>query len=858
MAPLVVALDALGRDMLELAGGKAINLGAMRRAGLAVPDGACLTTAAFDRAAQAADLAPLIDRLAAAAEADMPPVAEAIRMRLEHVALTDELLLALRETVASLGLNTPLAVRSSATAEDLPFASFAGQQDTILNVSGFDGVADAVRRCWASLWTARAVAYRRGQGIDPHGVRLAVVLQGMVDASVAGVLFTANPLTGRRGQGVVEASPGLGEAVVSGAVNPDHWTIDMTTGGRLDGPSHGCLSDAQLRGLARLGEQVQRLFGAPQDIEFAFDGAGTPWLVQARAITTLYPLPASVPRDQRDLRVYLSLNVVQGVYRPFTPLGADTFALLSIAVARMFGVRRTVPLTIEAGDRLFLDITTPLRSPFWRPLLRAGLRLGEARSADALEHLLEDSRLALTRTSRRRAVMGVARALWRTRIPPRVAVALIAPPVARQDLARLRREVESAGKVPADAAAEERLASAEDLLTTWPPRIMPRLVAPVIAGVASFEVAGRLLGDLASNDERDTIRRALPHDPTTEMDLTLWRLSRTIHRDVSASAAVRERTPAELAAAYHAATLPGVLQQELRAFLAQYGHRAVAEIDLGLPRWADDPSPLLANLANYLAIDDGPRSPEAQFRAAAEAAEQTVERLWRRAAQRSALRGVAVRWLLRRGRGLAGMREMPKFVLVELFARVRTLVQSVGAELHANGRLDDAEDVFYLSFREVRQALGGADLRAQIDQRRARYAVELRRRHVPRLLLSDGTEPSSAPESASGESLRGTPASAGQVTGRARVILEPSGARLEPGDILVAPSTDPGWTPLFLSAAGLVMEMGGAMSHGAVVAREYGIPAVVGVLGATERIADGATITVDGSQGTVSSAPHLS
>ncbi len=851
MPPLVVALDALDRDMLELAGGKAVNLGAMRRAGLAVPDGACLTTAAYDRAAQAADINPLIDRLAAAAEADVAAAAEAIRARLEHVALTDELLLALRETVATLGEDTRLAVRSSATAEDLPFASFAGQQDTILNVAGFDGVADAVRRCWASLWTTRAIVYRRGQRINPHGVRLAVVLQRMVDASVAGVLFTANPLTGRRGQGVVEASPGLGEAVVSGEVNPDHWTIDMATGGRLDGPSDGCLSDAQLRALARLGEQVQRVFGAPQDIEFAFDGAGTPWLVQARAITTLYPLPASAPRDQRDLRVYISFNVIQGVYRPFTPLGADTFAVLSIAVATMFGVRRTVPLTIEAGERLFLDITSPLRSPFWRPLLRAALGQGEARSADALNRVLADSRLALTGIDRRRAVTGVARALWRTRIPFRAAAALLVPSAARRDLARLRREVESAGKVRADASAAERVAAAEDLLTTWPPRMMPRLVAPVVAGVASFEIAGRLLGELASTDERDTIRRALPHNPTTEMDLALWRLSRAIRRDVSASAAMHERTSAELAAAYHDGSLPGVLQQGLRAFLARYGHRAVAEIDLGLPRWADDPSPLLANLANYLAIDDGPRSPEAQFRAAAEAGELTVERLWRRAARRSLLRGLAVCWLLRRGRELAGHREMPKFLLVELFARVRALMHAVGVELRASGRLDDPDDVFFLTFREVHQALDGADLRAQIDERRARYAVELRRRHVPRLLLSDGTEPSPAAEPASGGALRGTPASAGQVTGRARVIMEPSGARLEPGDILVAPSTDPGWTPLFLSAAGLVMEMGGAMSHGAVVAREYGIPAVVGVPGATERIADGAEITVDGSQGTV-------
>jgi pyruvate,water dikinase len=215
---------------------------------------------------------------------------------------------------------------------------------------------------------------------------------------------------------------------------------------------------------------------------------------------------------------------------------------------------------------------------------------------------------------------------------------------------------------------------------------------------------------------------------------------------------------------------------------------------------------------------------------------------------------VAVGFLLRRARALGGFREMPKFLAVLLFARVRALLLSAGADLVASGAIDVADDVFFLTFPELREAVAGGDVRGRVEERRTRYAEELRRRHVPRLLLSDGTEPSLPTESTDGAVLRGTPASAGQVTGRARVILDPTGARLEAGDILVAPSTDPGWTPLFLSAAGLVMEMGGAMSHGAVVAREYGIPAVVGVPSASERIQEGEQITVDGSHGTVSRA----
>jgi pyruvate,water dikinase len=340
------------------------------------------------------------------------------------------------------------------------------------------------------------------------------------------------------------------------------------------------------------------------------------------------------------------------------------------------------------------------------------------------------------------------------------------------------------------------------------------------------------------------------------MDLALWALAGRVRADPASSAALRQVEPAGLAADYRAGRLPPVFQRGLAAFLDRYGHRAVAEIDLGLPRWADDPSHLLGALANYLALGDASQAPDAQFRRGAAEAERTGRELVRRAAGRNPFRGAAVRFLLSRGRSLAGARERPKFLIVLMLDRARAILAPVGDGLAAAGRLDASDDLWFLSLPELRGALGpgGADLRPVVAERRARYAEELRRRHLPRILLSDGTEPASAagpaPEAA-GAVLRGSPASAGQVTGRARVVLDPVGARLEPGEILVAPSTDPGWTPLFLTAGGLVMEMGGAMSHGAVVAREYGIPAVVGVAGATERIRDGELLAVDGTAGTV-------
>jgi phosphohistidine swiveling domain-containing protein len=299
-----------------------------------------------------------------------------------------------------------------------------------------------------------------------------------------------------------------------------------------------------------------------------------------------------------------------------------------------------------------------------------------------------------------------------------------------------------------------------------------------------------------------------------------------------------------------------------------------------MPRWSDDPTHILGVLANYLRLDNPALAPDLQFSNAAEAAEAQVERLVAQGMSRGRLRGTLARAALRRTRLFAGLRELPKNQIVVGLAQVRHQLQQVGAALAAAGTIEHADDIFFLDFAEARQGLSeqqglkeqqggtadtrGGDLTRLVAQRKEAYARELERRHVPRLLLSDGTEPEALPprRAASGAAeaptvpgaLTGSPASAGTVTAAARVILDPVGARLEPGEILVAPSTDPGWTPLFLTAGGLVMEMGGPNSHGAVVAREYGIPAVVGVPDATLRLSTGQKITVDGGAGTVVSA----
>jgi phosphohistidine swiveling domain-containing protein len=878
--PVCVTLQALDRSTVQLAGGKAANLGELFRLGAQVPEGFCVTTTAYARVAAVAGIESLIDGLATTASGDPERLAEqaaAIRDRLLRAPVPTDVAQAIRAATEGLGPGAALAVRSSATAEDLPSASFAGQQETFLNVIGPDAVLDAVRHCWASLWTDRAVAYRAAAGVDHRQVQLAVVVQRLVPAQVSGVLFTANPVTGHRGQSVVDASPGLGEAIVSGAVNPDHFVVDNATGAVLErrlgdrrtvvlpNPCGGtqrtsvataepspCLSDAQLAELVALGQRVQDQFGAPQDIEFAFDGTGQLWLLQARPITTLYPLPGGSPVD---LRVYLSANVVQGVFRPLTPMGIQAFRLLGSGFAAMLGRRPRDPLAgppalVEAGGRLFVDITELLRSPDSRRLIARAAEQVEAESGRLVRRLLSDPRLSPAK--RGRFVGQVVRLVLRTGLPVHLMRALLCPAAAIRRAKRLRSEIDLAAALPPGATASERLDHAELLLLRWPRRIAPVLMAPVAVGLGSLALGQRLADGGAAQEERDALRRALPHNPTTEMDLALWELACTIRSDRASVAALRDGQPSDLSAAYRAGTLPPALMRGLASFLERYGHRGVAEIDIGVPRWAEDPAPVLASLANYVLRWDPDRAPDRQFRAAAAEAEAAMQEMIRRATRRSRLLGWVVRFLLSRGRELAGLREMPKFTLVYLLARVRALLRSVGAELAAVGRLSSPDDIFFLDLREARAAVAGTDLRAAVRERRALYEREARRRHVPRVVLSNGTDVGAEASSVTHEHiLHGTPASAGRVSGRARVVLDPIGAVLEPGDILVAPSTDPGWTPLFLTAGGLVMEMGGVISHGAVVAREFGIPAVVGLPQATQLIRDGQRITVDGTAGTV-------
>jgi pyruvate,water dikinase len=715
--------------------------------------------------------------------------------------------------------------------------------------------------------------------VDPAAVTLAVVVQRMVDAECAGGLFTADPVTGRRRRLVVDASPGLGEAVVSGLVNPDHLAVEdgrvverrpgrrtvavrpLPGGGteRVDVPetSAVCVSDAKLLTLVALGRRAEAHFGVPQDVEWAVDRAGRPWLTQARPITTLYPL---LPSRDGALRAFLCASLAQGLTGPITPMGVSAFRVLGSTVATLVGVpgpHRTDPTVGPpalnvAGARVFVDVTAALRNRLGRAAALRLLGIMEARSARVVRELLADPAFAIRPGSRRAALRRVLPVLLRFGVPVLFVQAVVSPGAARRRIDRLGARVEAVAPAPPGATPAAHLDRAVAVLAQAFP-VLPRIAPAFAAGFAMRALARRLAGPDLDDVTTDEVLRGLPHNVTTEMDLQLWALSVRVRRDPAACAALAEPGGA---AAFAAGTLPPLLQDGLAAFLRRHGHRAVAEIDLGVPRWSDDPTHVLGALANYLRIDPASgRAPDARFAAGAAAAEAAVARVVDRVRRRSRWRGRAVAFALHRVRQLVGLRETHKDVLVRLLALARSELAAVGVALAGRGLLDAADDVFFLDLREARSALGGADQRPTVAARRAEHARELRRRHVPRLLLSDGTEPEAATATPNADVgadvLVGTPASAGVVTAPARVVLDPVGARLEPGEVLVAPSTDPGWTPLFLTAGALVMEMGGANSHGAVVAREYGIPAVVGVAGATTGVRTGTVLTVDGAAGLV-------
>lgn len=839
-------------------GGKGAGLVRLRETGFDVPEFVVVPTDEYDAFVAAAGLQPVIDAALRGVRHEADHASDTIRAAFAAATLPP----GQRDRILALAgplLDGPVAVRSSATAEDLPEASFAGQQDTFLDVRGAEEFCARLVDCWSSLWTARAITYRTRNAVPHAGVRSAVVVQRMVPADVSGVLFTANPLTGRRDETVVDAVAGLGEALVSGRVTPDSYVVETSTGfvrERAIAGARPLLGPAALAGLAEVSRRLTAEFGTPQDAEWVLRGSRLQ-LVQSRPVTSLYPVPDAATDE---LAVFFSVGAFQGMLEPFTPLGQDVLRVALTAATRLAGRRtdwHTNPFVVSSGERLWFRIDGLMRHRAGRALLRAGLPMVEPGTATIVERLLDDPRLTPRPGARTpRALLGWSRFLvgvWR-----QVPQAVSHPEGARADLVTAAEAlVADAARRLADAGAvtdpEVRLAARARAIRGVAERLFPVLLpafGPIMAPSMAMVVRLRHLARATGLPDADalalTVLRSLPGNVTTEMDLALADVAATIRGDATAWGWLAMTEPAALARQFGAGGLPRVAQEAIAGFLDRYGMRGVAEIDLGAPRWRDDPEPVMRTLQSYLLVDDPERLPRAVHARGEVEAADAVARL---AAASGPVAARQVRFLAAAVRGMFGARETPKFTIIRVFGLVRDALAASAADLVARGLLDRPEDIAFLRFDELADAFG-RDWRPVVAERRAVRDAEARRGRVPRVLLGDGRAFHEGLVSADG-GLRGSGVSPGVAEGPVRVVLDPRTSQLVPGEILVCAGTDPAWTPLFLTAAGLVTEVGGLMTHGSVVAREYGIPAVVGVHEATERLVSGQRIRIDGTAGTI-------
>ncbi|HEX8084802.1 MAG TPA: rifamycin-inactivating phosphotransferase [Solirubrobacteraceae bacterium] len=838
---LVMDLKDLDRERIAVAGGKAASLGELSRIdGVRVPDGCCVTTDAFATAmAEVPGLGALLDRLSRLGPDDRAPIAALsadVRAAIEKTPVPAEVAAQIAAAVARLGADDAYAVRSSATAEDLPTASFAGQHDSYLDVAGTAAIVEHVRRCWASLFTERAVTYRLRNGFERHEVRMAVVVQRLVRADAAGVLFTADPVTSNRKVAAVEAVRGLGESLVAGHVTPDVYTVrDGALLTRRIEHERPVLTEAQVVRLVDLGRAIEAHFGAPQDIEWCLAGDDVA-VVQSRPITTLFPVPAE---DDGELHVYVSVGHQQMMTEAMRPLGLSVWA-------------RTTPRRMSiAGGRLFVDVTSALASPASRPGVLA-LGRSDPLIGDALRTLVDREVVRpLPAPEPARRPLGEGAAELPTDTP------LVAELVERAEAAveASRRAIASKSGT---ALLDFVLADFEDLR-----RVLfdPRSMDVIMAGFQAAEwLNERLEAWLGEKNAADVLTRSVPGNVTSEMGLALLDVADAIrpHPEVVAFLQRVERDGFEDERLLdHLGTPAGGAEARaaLQAYLDRYGMRCVGEIDITRPRWSERPTALVpALLGNVRNFEPGEaeRRFERGRREALAKRDEVLARL-RALPDDGASKAEETERMIDRVRAFAGYREHPKYAMVSRYFVYRQALMSEAERLARDGVLRERDDVFWFSLEELREIVRTRDADHELLDERKRAFASYEALTPPRVFTSDGEVVTGAyrrgdlPDGA----LAGLPVSAGTVEGRARVVRDIAQADLEPGDILVTAYTDPSWTPVFVSIAGLVTEVGGLMTHGAVIAREYGLPAVVGVEEATRLIPDGSRIRVHGTDGYV-------
>ncbi len=865
-------------------GGKGANLGEMTRAGLPVPPGFCLTAEAYRAFTQTSGAADFIQRVLAETRADDPEKVETNTARIREffeeqsmpAEIQDQTLAHYHHLSDELGNNNLLrvAVRSSATAEDLPTASFAGQQDTYLNVRGDDDLLAHVKQCWASLWTARAVTYRVKQGFEHAEVALAVVVQAMIQSEVSGILFTANPVTSNRDEVVINASWGLGEAIVSGLVSPDTLTIRKSDGAiisreiadkdrsieyaqaggtvEVEVPDARrkipALSDAQIAQLVALSAQIEKHYGAPMDIEWGY-ARGTFYILQARAITTLANVGAGLV-PVRDTGEYnrtmfveifpdplspIFLSVIQPLFQSMLDFTFETLGFTPARGVDAVGVFYDQPYF----HRGYIEAALQKLSPPVRERLVSQIVNPFGRQTRELHGEFSLSYISMTLRLLR----------FMVRFPAQL------PGI----VARYRAEIREAEALRVENISEREIVEHIRQLVFG---TVSRLLNYDFLMIALIGITYQLLGTLLQpyfGEESEELRAKLisgvTGNVTMETNKRLWDLAQVAKKSPDVSVALQQNVNGEIQSRLGATRDGKNFLDELNRFLAEYGHREV-RMDILYPTWGEDPAPVLAFLRRYLDLDESSSPYRQQERLVKQREElaRTVQARLRRDLKGRLLVLPLFNWILKHTQAHTRERDTMHFELTRLFPPFRRLLLELGRRWAEKGFVQQPDDIFFLTFDELQQlADAPRSMQEVVAARRAEFKLN-QQRGAPGI-LRDGKEISAegAPlaEKIAGQ-FRGIAGSPGKVSGIARVIRGPEEFdKLHSGEILIAPLTNPVWTPLFAIAGGLVTEVGGILSHGAIVAREYGIPAVMAVAGATKNFQEGERVTVDGDKGVV-------